>query len=107
VVAPIDRETIEPHTLVFGWNLQIQTMMQIYASAAKLRSSGAHSLIRHEAMFDREQPLPRIVVGASSLSSARAPSGGTIVTRSSASGPPIAYPAGLSLKPFGTKPVFT
>jgi hypothetical protein len=44
----ISWEIIVPHTLVFGWTNWIQTMMQIYASAAKLRSSGAHSLIRHE-----------------------------------------------------------
>jgi hypothetical protein len=57
-------------------------------------------------MFDREQPLPRIVVGASSLSSV-AHQAVELVSLVVALQVPIAYPAGLSLKPLGTKPVFT
>jgi hypothetical protein len=37
-----------PHPYMRWTQQWIQTMMQIYASAARLRSSGAHSCIRHE-----------------------------------------------------------
>ena len=35
------------HILIFGGFNRIRTMMQIFASVAKLRSSDAHSLVRH------------------------------------------------------------
>jgi hypothetical protein len=59
-----------PYTLVFGWTRWIQTMMQIYASAGKLQAAAPILLFGIEAMFDREQPPPRIVVGVSALASA-------------------------------------
>ena len=41
------RESIAPHPCM-RWIQGIRTMMQIYASAARLRSSGAESFDRHE-----------------------------------------------------------
>src|SRR5262249_50898207 len=41
------RRSIAPHPCI-RWIQGIRTMMQIYASAARLRSSGAESFDRHE-----------------------------------------------------------
>src|SRR5260370_33227479 len=51
------------HILVCGESCRIPTMMQIYASVARLRSSGAHSYCRHESHADLRAPLPRIAFG--------------------------------------------
>ena len=92
------------HILIFGGNLDrdSQTMMQIYASAARLRSSGAHSCIRHESHW---------------LWRATATSDRCLARRYSAVPRLMIFPVlsmflcsqvdACSLKPSGTIPVFT
>jgi hypothetical protein len=96
------------HILVCGGpNNGIQTMMQLYASVARLRSSGAHSSCRHESH------------GASASNRYL----GSFLTDWSLKAPlrqnlmfsfllllvdsAVAYATGLNSKPSGTRPVFT
>jgi hypothetical protein len=75
-------------------------MMQIYASAARLRSSGAHSCIRHEAIGCGEQPLPRVVFWQ--IVAQKRQCGQNLMIRFL---PVLNYFANLN--PSGTMPVFT
>ena len=59
------------------------------------------------AMHKREQPLPRIVLGRSSLSSAVSPKLEFSLSPIACVVFAIAYAADLNWKPSGTKPVFT
>jgi hypothetical protein len=60
-----------------------------------------------KAMEHREQPLPRIVLGKSSLTSAGSPKLVFSVSPIACPVFAVAYAADLNWKPSGTKPVFT
>jgi len=96
------------HILIFGGSQRIQTMMQIYASAARLRSSRCPILITARKPLEcASNPLPRIVFGKSSLTSAGSPKLAFSVSPIAGSLFAVAYAADLNWKPSGTKPVLT
>jgi hypothetical protein len=53
---------IAPQTCI-RWIIEIQTMMQLFASAAKLRGGGPILQGGIEAMCRRGSPLPRMLTG--------------------------------------------
>ena len=102
-----DRAIIAPHPCMRWDPVGSRTMMQLYASVAKLRSSGSPFFSpAWKPLGGCERPLPRIVHGGSSLKSAGTPKLAAFIS-------PIgwdctiSYAAGLSLKPPGTTPVLT
>ena len=93
------------HILVCGGSYRILTMMQLYASAARLRSSGGPFFF--PACKPRglcERPLPRIVHGGSPLIAAIRQ---ILILLFARFGSASFYAADLNSKPSGTTPVLT
>jgi len=101
-----DHAIIAPHPCMRWDPVGSRTMMQLYASVAKLRSSGSPFFYSAEAIVGDERPLPRIVYGDRR---SKAPARRNLLLCSPLVGSDgaISYAAGLSLKPSGTTPVLT
>jgi hypothetical protein len=82
-------------------------MMQIYASAAEAPKQRLPNLLTGmKAVEGREQPLPRIVLGRSSLQAPVPPKVGFFLLFNAVF-LLVAYASDFNWKPSGTKPVFT
>src|SRR6202162_5367127 len=82
-------------------------MMQLYASVAKLRSSGSPFFSpAWKPLGGCERPLPRIVHGGSSFKSAGTPKLAAFISPIGCDCT-VSYVVGLSLEPSGTTPVLT
>ena len=90
--------------LVFGRSVRIGTMMQSYASAAKLRGSGP---ILHRGLEAMEGTSGHRHLGSSSAAPSMGRQSGCHVVLLFLVSPAIAHAAGRKMTPSGTSPVVT